>query len=277
MKNKWDLARYLIDAKKAVDSMWFISDNARQLRYIDLRKKTNELRTEFYIKCCVVLDEYIASRQIKKKELCEKDSIVDRVYYERDKNSAHKDEQYQEQDYSSLEEITSEMKKQIVHVRKVASNALPKNLTLDFVSHDRELFRLVHHVTADVEDEIIKRKYPSRDMLQGNTSGKVFRILHDTEDVRKIPDNQKTDYAVVVENGICFNEGVQTRQDACIKFNVLFGENMWCEVNKTEMDKVKELTELGCFDEFGIIQPPPTDPILLARIQRILNSPMARK
>ncbi|MCR5586108.1 MAG: hypothetical protein K6F77_01070 [Lachnospiraceae bacterium] len=70
MKNKWETARYLIDAKKCIDSLWYIAENADQLKFINLRKKTNELLVEFYIKCCVVIDEYLTVTGSKKKDLC---------------------------------------------------------------------------------------------------------------------------------------------------------------------------------------------------------------
>lgn len=272
MKGKWELARYLLDAKKNVDSMWFIAENAEQLKYLNLRKKTTDIRREFFIDCCVVVDGFISSKKLSKKELCAQDAIIERVYYERDKNSAHKDDLYQERDYSSLSDIRREMEEQITHVRDVAKDCLPDNLTLDFVCHDRELFRFVHHVTADVEDEIMKKKYPLRDSLQPADGGKTFKILNDTEELRKIDAEHKSEYGVVMSNGICFNEGLQERQDACVRINALHDENMWCPINPKEMQQLEELTKLGAYDVFGIIQEPPKDPILLARIRSILDS-----
>lgn len=104
MMTKWEFARYLIDAKKCVDSVLYIFINAEELRYIDLRKKINEIRNEFYIKCCVVIDKYIENSKQKKKGLCNTDEIINSLYYERDKNSAHKDEKYQAQQFDSLSE-----------------------------------------------------------------------------------------------------------------------------------------------------------------------------
>lgn len=276
MKGKWELARYLLDAKKNVDSMWYIVENAEQLKYLNLRKKTNDIRREFYIDCCIVIDELISSKKLNKKELCAQDGIIERVYYERDKNSAHKDERYREHDYSSLLDIKKEMENQVKHVRKVAAECLPDNLTLDFACHDREMFRFVHHVTADIEEEILKKKYPLRNMFQGVESGPTLKVLNDTEDLRKIEADHKSEYGVIMSDGLCFNEGVQERQDACVRINALYGENMWCSVNEKEMKKLQDLTELGAFDEFGIIQEPPKDPILKARIQRILDSPLEK-
>ena len=272
MKGKWELARYLLDAKKNVDSLWYIAENSEQLKYLNLRKKTNDLRREFYIDCCVVIDEYVSSRKTSKKELCRKDDIIERIYYERDKNSAHKDDQYQEHEYSSLFDIKTEMEKQISHVREVAEDQLPEKLSLDFICYDREMFRFVHHVTADVEDEILRKKYPLRDMLQGTEVSVMCKILNDTEELRGIKPEHRSEYSVIMSDGLCFYEGIQERQDACIRINALFGENIWCTVNKKEMWKLEELTKLGAFDEYGMMQEPPKDPILLARIQKILNS-----
>ena len=83
---KWELSRYLIDAKKCVDSIIFISDNIKAITNIDVRDKVNSKRNSFYINCCVVLDKSFPK---KKKALCDSDEIAKELYYERDKNSAH--------------------------------------------------------------------------------------------------------------------------------------------------------------------------------------------
>ena len=51
--SKWELARYLIDAKKCVDSIMFIARHKKSLANINLRKKIHDIQQEFYIKCCV--------------------------------------------------------------------------------------------------------------------------------------------------------------------------------------------------------------------------------
>ena len=271
--DKWELARYLIDAKKCVDSVLFIAAYGDELRYIDLRKKTSELRSEFSIKCCVVLDKHLERVKIKKRDLCNQDELVQSLYYERDKNSAHKDESYLSPEFESLNEIAEQMKEQLIHIKSVCSDSLPDVVTLDFVPHDRELFRMLHGITASREDEINKRKYPFRDVLNAETSnGKTYPLFQDTEDLRKIDPSKRSDYAVILSLGINFYESIQTMQDGFIRMNVLHDENAWCSMNEKEMSTLIELTKLGCFDEFGIIQPPPNDPILLARIMKILET-----
>lgn len=271
---KWELARYLIDAKKCVDSVLYIANNAEELRYIDLRKKINEIRNEFYIKCCVVIDKYSENSKQKKKDLCNTDEVINFLYYERDKNSAHKDEKYQAQQFNLLMDIAEQMQNQIQYIREKCASSLPDEITLDFVSHDRELFRLIHHITAKEEDEINKRKYPLRDALscENGANTKTFKIFYDTEEFRTLTEDKKKDYGVVVEDGINPYEGLQNRQDAAIRINVLYGLNVWCSINQKYFRQVEKLTELGCFDEFGVMQLPPlNDPQKMAEIIKLLE------
>ena len=272
--NKWELTRYLIDAKKCVDSLLYMSENGEQLQYIDLRKKVADKKRDFYISCCIVLDNHIKNTGFKKRDLCNKDEIIQAMYYERDKNCAHKDENYKAKHYSSISEIAHDMKIQLQHIRSVCANSIPIVITLDFVSHDRELFRALHRINAVEEDAIYRKKYPFRNIVNTNsTKGtKNYSVFQDTEDLRDIPNECINQYAVVMDDGLCFNEGVQTRQDACIRINVLHGQNVWCSLDQKEFETIKELIRLGCFDEYGIPQPPPTDPILMARIMKIMDN-----
>lgn len=271
---KWELARYLIDAKKCVDSVLYISDNAEELRYINLRKKINEIRNEFYIKCCIVIDKHIENSKQRKKDLCQTDEVIDSLYYERDKNSAHKDENYAAQQFDFLSEIAEQMKNQIEHIREKCVSSLPDEITLDFVPHDRELFRLIHHITAKDEDEINNRKYPFRNAfsISDDVNAKIFKVFNDTEDLRNLTEDKKEEYAVTIDNGINSYEGLQNRQDAVIRMNVLYGLNVWCSINQKYFEKMKKLTKLGCFDEFGIMQSPPIDnPERMAEIIKLMN------
>lgn len=64
---KWELARYLIDAKKCVDSVLYIGEHAEELRYYDLKTLIDEKRNTFYINCCAVIEHTIASKTQQKK------------------------------------------------------------------------------------------------------------------------------------------------------------------------------------------------------------------
>jgi len=257
---KWELARYLIDAKKTVDSILYISDNAKQIRNLDIRNKITTLRSIFYLNCCTVLDNAFPKK--KKRELCDRDLIARAIYYERDKNFAHKDEKYIAKQYNSLNEIVDELKQQISHVLKICDFVLPDIITLDFVSHDKELFRLIHNVSPQVEEKIKKLKHPLYgNSLPQNSCGQQFIIFHDTEDIKQLDDDSKNKYATLFECGICNSESMQNFQDSAIKTNVLFGTNIWLSFNFKNLSSVEKLKTLGYYDEFDIPKLPPENDI----------------
>ena len=258
----WELARYLIDAKRNVDSVLYISEHGQELSNINLREKINNIRRSFFINCCVVLD-----KSVKKKEICASDNVIDSIYRERDKNGAHKDENYQPKEFTSICEIADDMKEQIIHVRRVCTSSLPDCITLDFVPHDRELFRLVNGVTSDVEEKINRTKYPLRYTMIPSSEEISKKIFHDTEYISKISETEKSDYGVLIENGINLYESIQNYQDRCILVNVLYGLNMWCSANNEDLANIEKWTKLGMIDIYG--RPVPIERLSNAALEEI--------
>lgn len=259
---KWETARYFIDAKKCIDSVWYIAENGKYVSNINLRKKIDTLLREFYINCCVVLDE-----THNKKALCQENSTIDRIYYERDKDKAHKDANYKPIKFSSLLELRDIMKGQLSAVHINCSSVLPNNITLNYVPHDRELFRLVHSITAETEEKIKEAKYPlyNKSNPDPNNPQTIKKtVFDDTEDIRDIPNDQKDQYAVIVENGINLFEGLQERQDACVKLNVLYNQNIWCSIPDKKVELLIKLTNLGLLDIFSM--PNLSDPNNIERL-----------
>ena len=76
--------------------------------------------------------------------------------------------------------------------------------------------------------------------------------LQSIDDIRIMSNQEKQRYAVIMDNGINSYEGLQNRQDSCIKINVLFDLNMWCEANKNVFVRIEELKKLGFLDVFEI-------------------------
>lgn len=265
---KWEVARYLIDAKKCVDSIWYIAENAKIISNINLRKKVSEILREFYINCCVVLDE-----THNKKTLCQENTTINRIYYERDKDKAHKGSDYTPIHFSTLFELRDCMKEQILTVRKHCHEVLPDVVTLDFVPHDKELFRLVHSITAEKEEEIKKAKYPryKSNTPEPNTPHTVLKIFRDTEDIRNIPLEQRSEYGVLIENGINIFEGLQERQDSIIRLNVLYGHDLWCQISKEHIEWLIRITELGLLDIFSMPKlPDPDNAEAVAEFQKMM-------
>ena len=272
---KWEIARYLIDAKKCVDSIMFIARHKKALSNINIRKKIQDILQEFYIKCCVVLDNSLPSKErgLLKKE----NPIIKAIYYERDKDKAHKDTDYKKQKFATFVELSECMKKQIIEVRKVCAINLPTVLTLDFVPHDQELFRMVHSITPEKEEEINRKKYPryEKNLKQKEVYDKLVKDFKDTEDLRDIPSEEREQYGVAMNNGINFYEGVQNRQDACIRINVLSEKDIWCKIGLNAIEMLHLLHKHDFMDEFDIPILPAEDDMervnLLNRIMDMKN------
>lgn len=246
--NKWEVSRYLLDAKKAVDTILYLSEYRERVSMLDLREKVREVRRKFYVNGCIVLDKSFPNA---KKQICE-NSIIKAIYYERDKDSAHKDNNYVRKEYNSLAEMAEEMKMQIVEIREVCNDFLPYVLTLDFLVFDSELFRIANGVTREMETEIWNTKYPSHNSEDNSENGIIFNVFSDTEDIRYITDEQRSKYATILKCGICMEETLQHLQDGCIRVNVLYNENMWISINRESYNKILRLRELGLLNQFDL-------------------------
>lgn len=280
MKNKWENANFLITAKKCIDSFLYISNNILELSNLDLREKTDKLRQIFYINLVNVLDE-LFNTTTKRKNIRQNDKIIDKIYYERNKKSAHKDDDYKPRIYNTLEEEIQDKKNELLHVREICAEVLPDVITIDFVPHDKELFRLVNRLNATLEIDANKIKYPSSTFHsyqlseegkhvfkefdteeQDRRNAKMFGYKYDkvieryplqsVDDIKIMSDQEKQKYAVIMENGINSYEGLQNRQDSCIKINALFHLNMWCEANINIFKQIEELKKIGFLDVFEI-------------------------
>ena len=81
------------------------------------------------------------------------------------------------------------------------------------------------------------------------------KILYDIDDLKAMSDEGRKKYCVTVDDGLTFEEGLQNRQDMCIKVNVLYNENMWASPNEKAWNDSLQARKDGFFDKFGIIQP----------------------
>ena len=253
----WEIARYLIDAKKEVDSLWYISVNIHKINW-DIKKLVEQHRNTFYVNSAVVLDKYIDISEPQRKKRVElkktlRDSypLLEKLFYYRDKHSAHKDNDFKDTDFSSIMDIVEECMDILKEVKSICTNVLPDCITLDFVCYDAELFRFIWGITKDIEKNIKKQKYLAcnKKIEAGEVCNK--RIFKDTEDLWRV-DN-RDDYAVIFEDGLTLYEQVQKRQDSCIKTNVLFNQNIWCTYNKEQLRRELMMIKLGYLDIFNQI------------------------
>ena len=274
---KWENARYLIEAKKTVDSLIFISLNEKKLSNLNLQEKCESLRQKFYINVCVVLDQVFSKN---KKDICEHDSTINRIYYERDKHAAHKDKDYCPREYSSLHEEIEDKKSELMHVREVCKDILPGILTLDFVAHDKELFLYIFKISPDDEECIIKAKYPkvenefcyipeNYDLLSDSDIEKRLSIIAkqfgldsikinkkeawSADIVKELSDEDKKKIAYLIPDGLNSEEGLQNRQQACIYINIMFNQNIWVYPNDEVLDQIRNMKKDGILDEYETV------------------------
>ena len=94
------------------------------------------------------------------------------------------------------------------------------------------MFRNVHCLNGDEEEKIIKRKYPNRSNATSEGNYYSFPLINDIAEIKNIPEEDKNKYGIYIKNGICPYEGLQERQDAVIKMNMLWKTNAWCSINQ---------------------------------------------
>lgn len=241
---KWELARYLIEAKKSVDTVMFLSENVDRVTTINVRAEIEEAKRRFYVNLCVVTDKCFPN---DKKEIC-KDPIIGSIYYERDKNYAHKDENYTRKEYVAISDIADDMKRQLLSVRTLCDEFLPNALTLDYIAFDSKLFRIAYGITKEAEEKAFQIKHPGSNNHASGNDGAVYKVFSDTEDIRKIPDEARKEYATILSMGINLEESLQKIQDGIIRTNVLYGTDIWVSINYEALQKLQRIRALGLLD-----------------------------
>ncbi len=243
MNKSWIYANYIISAKKDIDSLIYWNEQFEILPDIGGKSFVESKRRDFYVNLCNLLD--------KTKKKNRDDTIIKSISILRNKKYAHDDDDYIEQEFQTRDNLIIYMKKQLEYVRDYCADDLPEVLTLDYVSYDRMLFRLIHGINAGNEKELIDKKHPLRpkEVTTGTT---CFKAFNDVEQIKTITPDNIHEYGVIMEDGLTNEEGLQNRQDSCIRMNILFGRDVWCRPNQKVMDLMKHLKETGFVDEYGI-------------------------
>ena len=246
----WEIARYLIDAKKEVDTLCFIAVNANKING-NLKRIIESHRNSFYINSATVVDKFIATKENKKtykRTLCENNELINKLFYFRNKHSAHKDDDFKDTEYNSIMDIVKECMQIIKEVRIIASDVLPDSVTLNFVCYDQELFRNIYGISKEIEEKINYSKYPHYNEKIKIENPITKKIFNDTEDLWKV--ESKHDYCTILKNGLTMDESLQNRQDWCIKTNVLYGKDIWVTMNNNSRRACLMMIKMGYLDIF---------------------------
>ena len=248
---KWELARYLINAKKNVDTVLFIEKNLNELGDI-AQKELKNARNNFCNSTCNVLDNI----GIAKKILCSEEPLINMVYTERDKNVSHKDVNYEQVCFDS-----KLMKNILRKVKKIAKKSLPDVITLNFLAWDSTLFRLIRGINKKKEEEILKKR---SERISGNeltsyssafsNSDMIDAGYHVFNGIEKPLKSRVGNEIITFKNGLTEEEGIQFRQDSAISSNLTFDIGIWPIPNPEDQIKYQELKNKGIIDEYGIPQ-----------------------
>ena len=101
------------------------------------------------------------------------------------------------------------------------------------------------------EEKIKKEKYTN--IL--NKDGISRKLFNDTEEYKNLEAEEIHNYAVEVKDGINLYEGIQERQDALIKLNLLFSGNIWVSFNENNKNIIEQLVKNGLINEYGMPLP----------------------
>ena len=249
---KWELARYIIDAKKCVDSLFYIFDNLKLLSNLDVRKIVNERKSIFYLNLCFVLDSCFKN----KKEICQKNKTVKAIYYNRDKNIAHKDNDFNEMEFDSIESIAITFQKYLNDIFGIIKPFMPSELTLNFIRYDRDLFRFINKINSVDEEIIKKQKYPnyakpSKENNLDTNEVITKKVFQDIDDWKRI--TSPNDYTIIFDAGLNKYELLQNVQDSCIKTNVLYNQNMWFQIDQNMFNSIEQLKKYKFMNQYEIL------------------------
>lgn len=237
---KWELARYLIESKKIVDSLSYIDKNRHKMSNLDLFSLIYEKQLHFYVTLCIFIDNVFNESERKLHK--ENDSLIKSLYYERDKYYAHKDKNYIKNEVLSISELVNKDKELVVHCFNISTDRIPKEITIDFVCHDRNLYRLMNSISPEIEDDFKKAMYKNQKIENHNINSKTYKLLNDTEDFKYIKNPDE--YAVLIESGINMYEHLQNIQDSFIKTNLLYETNFWISLKNNVENQLKEYDEM---------------------------------
>lgn len=224
--NEWQNAYYLILAKQGIDSLLFL-----QKYYDDLVFHEDFIRNYrlplFYLSLCYILEDKY--KEGKKKEICESNKTIQQIFMKRDKNYAHKDANFKQENLE-LNDLIKTMKQELEEVYNTCKDKLPQNLKLEYVPHDRMLFRILYPLSyiKDIED------YCNHPIFYISDEDKDVNelIKMNTSDARKTSDDMEEIGFHPVE-GITRNEQYQDMELKAIKWEIefeskgLFYENMY--------------------------------------------------
>ena len=219
---KWETVRYFIDCKKDIDSIMFMAQNVRLVSNLNLKGILDDRLREFYVKIKVVYDKSLSAQKIR--ELKDSDNIFERTLYERDKYYAHKDDNYIPNELE-FNELISTLKEQLEHCQQLCNNTILGKISIDYVVYDRDLYRFVHKISPEDEEQILEARHPKYTKVTNEILGEYVKSFSDIDSIKMIKNPYQN--GIIPLRAITDEEKCQMLQDTCIRTNLNLGTEYW--------------------------------------------------
>lgn len=242
----WINTKYFIDALRCVCSLLYFYEHIEISQFIDPIDFVDGKLHRFYINLCALVDMHCDLTKSKSEQVRYKRMLrvmcpsLNWIFYERDKNAAHKDIDYDVTKTVDAHVIIAKMKQAINTVQCVCSNTISLTVSICYYAYDPLLFRYVNGITPILENKMNEyfRFYPDPSNMKGYFV-KSFDVIWDARQMRMLNDSHG--YGIIVRRGLIGQpyDLLQHLEDFCIKLNVMSGSDCWVSFKNHE-DEVSE-------------------------------------
>lgn len=158
----------------------------------------------------------------------------DWIFYERDKNAAHKDSDYIINLDISMHGLIVKMKKALRTTKNICSNIISGKIEYEYYEYDPLLFRYVNGITPELE-KLFNDQIYDKPRLDTNNAIHLQNIT-DARQVRNL--KQGEDYCVMCTNGLMGQpyDMLEHRQDMCFKLNAWKNCDVWFSIEKSDAE-----------------------------------------
>lgn len=247
----WINTKYFIDAVRCVCSLLYFYEHGGISQFIDSIDFVDGKLHRFYINLCALVDIHCDLTKSKSERVHYKRMLrvmcpsLNWIFYERDKNAAHKDVDYDVTKVLLASVVVEKMKHAIDTVHCVCANTISSEISVCYYAYDPLLFRYVNGITPALEK---KWNDCYRFFFEPcNTTGDVeksFRLIWDARQLRTLDDVE--DYGILVQRGLIGQpyDLLQHAEDFCIKLNAMSGSNVWISCGYREDEVLESVQQL---------------------------------
>ena len=246
----WINTEYFINAFRCVCSLNYLEKHNEICQFINAKDFIDGKLHRFYINLCALVDIHCdysknkKNRAIYKKMLKTMYPAFDWIFYERDKNAAHKDSNYKINLDINMPELINKMKKAISTTQNICSNVLSDKIEYEYYAYDSLLFRYINGITPSLEKDFNNFFNNFSIKKQFDTNANNFIIFDNISDTRQIRNlNTNKDYCIINTGSLCFHpyDMLEHMQDTLIKLNAWKGYDSWVTLQTTNAEKMLEI------------------------------------